>query len=240
MDEEQPEVPIFSIPNLDTTSLRIEPNFHFETAKPSDTVDYPVPSETVVRAPDDALEEIAEDMVDVVRRLGKLERLAQETASMVTSMRDSFAEQSSYQYRLVEALRRDLESERRGLALRSLFEATAGALDQLEMVGKGFDPVQHQEAYGQVAAAVATLSNLIQSLGFTRFLPQVGEAFDPARMQCLGYTPGEPGMVLQVLRPGYLAGGTLVRPSGVLIADPEIQRAAEAYSSGGEVEQCTK
>ncbi len=175
----------------------------------------------------DALEEIAEDMEDVIQRLGRLEQQTQETASAVAALRDVIAEHSSYQHRLVESVRSDLSEGRKGLALRSVFDPAAGALDQLEAIRKGFDPQKEQAVYGQVSAATSTLSNLLQSLGFTRFVPELGDPFDPTRMQCLGYAQGKPGVVLQVLRPGYLAGETLVRPSGVLIADPE-PRAADS------------
>jgi molecular chaperone GrpE (heat shock protein) len=137
-------------------------------------------------------------------------------------------------------VRNDLAESRKGLALRSVFDPTALALDQLEAIRRGFDPEKEQAIYGQVSAATSTLSNLLQSFGFTRFAPDLGAPFDPARMQCLGYAQGQPGVVLQVLRPGYLAGEMLVRPAGVLIADPERKADARTASKEGEEESCTK
>lgn len=237
MDDEQPGIPPFPVPDLDIAGLRIDPRIYFAKAA------QPPAPKTVPAGPappDDALEEIAEDMEDVIQRLGRLERQSQETASAVASLRDTVAEHSSYQYRLVESVRSDLAESRKGLALRSVFDPTALALDQLEAVRKGFDPEKEQAIYGQVSAATSTLSNLLQSFGFTRFAPDMGTPFDPARMQCLGYAQGQPGVVLQVLQPGYMAGEMLVRPAGVLIADPERKADARPTSRESEEESCTK
>ena len=237
MDDERPGIPPFPVPDLDLAGLRIDPRINFAKA-----VQPPAPEAAPARPapPDDALEEIAEDMEDVIQRLGRLERQSQETALAVTALRDIVAEHSSYQYRLVESVRNDLADSRKGLALRSVFDPTALALDQLEAILKGFDPEKEQAIYGQVSAATSTLSNLLQSFGFTRVAPDVGAPFDPARMQCLGYAQGQPGVVLQVLRPGYLAGEILIRPSGVLIADPEPKADASPASQEGKEESCTK
>jgi molecular chaperone GrpE (heat shock protein) len=218
MDNDKPRVPVFPVPDLDINSLRLEPCPDFGlTPKPAAPEAAPAK-----QAPaSDAIEEIAEDMVDIVQRLGKLERQMQESSASLASLHDVFAEHSSYQYKLVESVRRDLAGDRKALTLRALFDPAALALDQLEVIRKGFDPEKDQAVYGQVSAAAATLDNLLQSLGFTRFVPQPGDSFDPSRMQCLGYASGEIGVVLKVLRPGYLAGDSLVRPAGVLIADPE-------------------
>jgi len=216
MKDEKTEAPAFPIPEIDIASLKIEPRFDFQQERAAgDSASTKAPGSP------DALEEIAEDMVDVVQRLGRLERQAQETTASVAALQTSFAEHSSYQYKLGESLRRDLVGDRKGLALRAVFDPAAAALDQLEAICKGFDPERDRAAFGQVSAAVATLENLLQSLGFSRFAPQTGEAFDPARMQCLGYVEGDPGVVQQVLRRGYLAGDILVRAAGVLIANPD-------------------
>lgn len=220
MDVEQPDVPIFPVPELEINNSQIEPRLDLAKG-PERPVPEPTGGKLGSRAHAHTLEEIAEDLQDVILGMSRLEQQMQGTAAAVTVLQSAVAEHSSYQLRLVESLRSDLSGDRRGLALRSVFEPAAVALDQLEAVGKGFDPEKDQALYGQVAAAAATLSNLLQSLGFTRFAPDLGDRFDPTRMQCLGYAEGEPGVVLQVLRPGYFAGQILMRASGVLIADPE-------------------
>jgi hypothetical protein len=235
MDDEQSSIPLFPVPDLDLAALRIDPHIDFAKAQPSAETAAGRPA-----SPDDALEEIAEDMEDVVQRLGRLERQGQETVSAVTALRDVVGEHSSYLYRLVESVRNDLVENRKGLALRSVFEPMALALDQFEAIRKGFDPEHEQAAYGQVSAAMSTVSNLLQSFGFTRFAPAPGVPFDAARMQCLGYAPGQPGVVLQVLRPGYTMGETLARPAGVLIANPERKADAGPASNEGEEESCTE
>jgi len=218
MENEKTPGAAFPLPDFSVENLKIEPRFDFGQAAEAAAAQ---PASTKASATRDAIEEIAEDMVDLAHRLGKLERYAQETTAAITAMQNAFAEHSSYQSKLVESLRRELAGDRKGLALRSVFDPTASALDQLEAIRRGFHPEREQAAFGQVSAAVAALDNLLLALGFSRFTPQIGDPFDPSRMQCLGYVPGEIGVVLQILRKGYLAGDVLARPAGVLIADPE-------------------
>jgi molecular chaperone GrpE (heat shock protein) len=75
---------------------------------------------------------------------------------------------------------------------------------------------------------IGTLANLLQAIGYVRFEVNPGEPFDPSRMQCLGYRQGKTGVVLEVLQPGYAAAGSVVRPAGVLIADPALKAVVDS------------
>ena len=122
MKDEKPKVPAFSVPSIDIESLKIEPRFDFRQEAATEGL---VPPKAPPSA--DALEEIAEDMEDVVHRLGRLERQAQETTALVTALQTTFAEHSSYQYKLLESLRRDVAGDRKGLAIRVVLDPTAAA-----------------------------------------------------------------------------------------------------------------
>jgi molecular chaperone GrpE len=61
--------------------------------------------------------------------------------------------------------------------------------------------------------------SLLARLGFHRF-DDVGKPFDPTRHEAVGVLDGEgePGTVLAVVRPGYDAPGTILRPAGVIVS----------------------
>jgi molecular chaperone GrpE len=61
--------------------------------------------------------------------------------------------------------------------------------------------------------------SLLARLGFHRF-DDIGKPFDPTRHEAVGVLDGEgePGTVLAVVRPGYDAPGTVLRPAGVIVS----------------------
>jgi molecular chaperone GrpE len=122
--------------------------------------------------------------------------------------------------RALEAMHRDLVGERRALATRTVFEAVAAALDSLGTMRDGLEGERDRRMHTQLRAVIGTLTNVLQELGFSQFDAKVGEPFDPARMESLGYADGERGVVLATVRPGYRADDAVVRAAGVLIADP--------------------
>ncbi|HEX6862888.1 MAG TPA: nucleotide exchange factor GrpE, partial [Thermoanaerobaculia bacterium] len=85
---------------------------------------------------------------------------------------------------------------------------------------RSLDPGADGQLFAQVNGVVSALAGLLQGLGFHELVPEVGEPFDPATMECVGYAPGRPGVVLAGVHPGYRAHDVIVRPAGVLIADP--------------------
>jgi len=158
------------------------------------------------------LQELVEDMLHVLERLTSIERQVQD------------------QVRATEAIRSELESSGSALTSRHIFEAMAPTIDSLRALALGLDAAAQPVAYGQVTSAAAVLNILMQTLGFQRYEVTPGEAFDPRRMECVGYAEGGQRIVLQAVRPGYVAGETVVRPAGVLIADPT--RAGHSSNSG--------
>ncbi|HXA33968.1 MAG TPA: nucleotide exchange factor GrpE [Acidimicrobiales bacterium] len=61
--------------------------------------------------------------------------------------------------------------------------------------------------------------SLLARLGFHRF-DDIGKPFDPTRHEAVGVLDGEgePGTVLAVVRPGYDAPGSVLRPAGVIVS----------------------
>lgn len=170
----------------------------------------------------DPLDELAEDMLQVLQQLGAVERQVRETAAGVADLRRAVHEGTAQQNRAIENVRAEVVGERRGMALRMVFEPVVSALESIELFARGLDPARDQAAFAQITAVAATLANLLLALGFERFDVARGDAFDPHRMQCFGYAAGPPGVVLDILQPGYATGGVVVRPARVLIADPSL------------------
>jgi molecular chaperone GrpE (heat shock protein) len=153
------------------------------------------------------LEELADDMLRLRERLDRLD----------ASLRESVAGLA----RSVSAIHRDLLSERRALAARHAFDAVLPVLDSLRLMRSGLQSAgTGGDIRAQLTGVILALTQLLQGLGFAEFEAQVGEKFDPARMQCAGYAKGEVGVVLAAVQPGYRAHDIVVRPAGVLIADP--------------------
>jgi molecular chaperone GrpE len=95
-------------------------------------------------------------------------------------------------------------------------------LDHLELA------LRHAEAdpaaiVSGVEAVLAQALGVLADLGVTR-VDGVGEAFDPARHEAAAVVAdadAEPGTVVGVLRPGYLAGDRVLRPAAVAVAQGE-------------------
>jgi molecular chaperone GrpE (heat shock protein) len=175
------------------------------SAASPDRVDHPDPG--------DQLRVLADSIARLEERQAGLERRVEEA---VAAIKESGATAA----RALGAMQRDLVGERRGLATRVVFEAVVAALDSLAAMRDGLDGERDGRMLTQIRAVHGTLTNVLQALGFSRFEAEVGEPFDPARMEPLGYAEGARGVVLAAVRPGYLAENAVVRAAGVLIADP--------------------
>ena len=167
----------------------------------------------------ESLHELADDMLDLMQRLSTTERLLQDASAASDRLASVVESHAARQARAVEQLRDELVGAHRGLIVRGLFNSMATALDSLEILTRASES-DGQPVGTQLQATCATIRNLMQAIGFTRFDATVGARFDPERMQCFGYAEGPAGIVVQAIQPGYTAGDVVVRPAGVLIANP--------------------
>lgn len=110
----------------------------------------------------------------------------------------------------------DARAEGAGEVLRSLVDvADAAGRGVAAIAGRHDDPV----AEGLTALA-EQIDAVMRRHGVER-IGTVGEPFDPARHEAVGVqaVPGLPdGAVAAVARPGYAAGGRLLRPAEVVVA----------------------
>jgi molecular chaperone GrpE (heat shock protein) len=120
----------------------------------------------------------------------------------------------------VNALRTDLLGERKALSALGVFNGVVPRLDSLYAMRTALEGEPESSIYRQVDALIDSLTMMLRGLGFVDFTVAVGEPFDPVRMECSGYAQGQIGVVLEVTRMGYRVQTGVVRPVGVLIADP--------------------
>lgn len=165
------------------------------------------------------LQELAEDMVDLLRRVVGLEAAQAGLAAQFGQLNQTLEKGLFLQAREVDTLRRELIGQQRGLLALHILEVIAPALDRLRIMRRALNPRRDQRMIGQLEPTIEILNQAIRSLGFVAFEPQVGEPFDPQRMAVAGNAKGAPGVVLGVERPGYLVQESVVRPAGVVVAE---------------------
>lgn len=163
------------------------------------------------------LEEIAEDMLHLLEGVRSLE---QSQASLLARLEESIHAQRETA-REVRRVREELLAERKATAVLSLFTSLVQRMDSVRGMLKELDPREDSRTIEQLTAIDDILALMLRGLGFDEFHPERGDAFDPHRMECVGYALGDPDVVLEVVQAGYEAGGAIARPAHVRIADPE-------------------
>lgn len=224
---EQNTAPPQDEPSIDMESLNRVLSMNFERE----------PAVTPVRQPPADLsdgtaglsEEIAEDMLELLRRVTNIERaqsdLSLRLEQIETTLRDTARQYASE----VEKLRRELLGERKALSALSVFNAVVPMLDSLRVMRAHLNKSKQAPVHQQLDALIQALSTTLRSLGFVEFEAIKNEPFDPARMECLGFASGRPGIVLNAIRPGYRVQEVVARPAGVMLSDPA--NAAKARST---------
>ena len=184
-----------------------------------DDNDLPV-NRTLAPAAPSAIDEIAEDMLHLLERVAALEQSNAEQAGRIDHVAQLVRETHVNLGRSIDTLRRDLLEERKALVNRAAVEAVTSGIVPLRIMLRSLNPEADARLLGQLGAVLGSLGGVLQTLGVREFEPAVGDLFDPAHMECIGYAEGTRGTVLEVCSPGYFAGDAVVRPAGVLIGDP--------------------
>lgn len=165
----------------------------------------------------EAIEEIAEDTLHLMERVGTVDARLSGLAEQVGRIAHLLEERLTADARAVDQLRRDLLGERRAQSARHSFDTVVPAIDALDAMRGGLDPAADERTRVQLAGVLGVLRGLLQRLGFVEFVAEPGQAFDPARMQCLGEADGPAGRVVATVQAGYLAHDAVARPAGVLV-----------------------
>ena len=163
------------------------------------------------------LSEVAEDTLELLKGVRALETALEDVRERLARVEQAALDISRVFAGELASLRQDLLGERKALAALSVFNGMAPVLDSLGAMRDGLASRKQLRTYRQVDAILETLSMMLRELGFSEFEAERGEPFDPRRMQCLDYGEGTPDTVAATARPGYQAGGVVVRPVGVVL-----------------------
>lgn len=217
------QIPVPELPGFDPSKLQQHLDAESRSSTPSTRSD--------TRAIKDMLEEVADDLLPIMENLKALQLAMQHLNARLDKLEQAQQAGSFQIGKDLDSIRRELLSERKAFATRNTFNALLPTLDSLQQMHRGLEDGENESMRAQVYGIVTTLRNLVQGLGFAEFKPAPGAAFDPTCMECDGYAEGAPGVVLHVKRVGYRAGDALVRPAGVLIANPRSQNNQELPGS---------
>ena len=105
---------------------------------------------------------------------------------------------------------------------KSLAEKLIPIVDDLTMAVKSREDIKFDEQTKSWAnGVVEILSNLEKSLeeiGLRKFVPEKNSKFDPSNHEALSVIEGEiPGVIYDVIQPGYILDDTVIRPSRVVV-----------------------
>lgn len=177
---------------------------------------------------DAPFEEIAEDLVDVLERLHRVEAGQRDIVRRIDALDDLLRTTSKDQRRDLREFRREASGESRAMSALHVFRAVIPFVDQLEEMLPHLDSDEDSTTIAQLKAVRAALQNTLRDLGFTTFTPEVGAPFAPGSMECIGLPTDQDTTVKAVHRVGYSAGETVVRVATVSVGEaPSQQREVE-------------
>ena len=105
---------------------------------------------------------------------------------------------------------------------KSLAEKLIPIVDDLTMAVKSKENINFdQKGNSWAMGVVEMLNNLEKSLmdiGLKKYVPEKGSKFNPAVHEALSVIQGEvPGVIFDVVQPGYILDETVIRPSRVVV-----------------------
>ncbi len=105
---------------------------------------------------------------------------------------------------------------------KSLAEKLIPIVDDLTMAIKSKEGMEfNQNTLAWANGVVGILNNLEKSLeeiGLKKYIPQKGSKFDPQLQEAITVIEDKiPGLIFDVIQPGYLLDDTVIRPSRVVV-----------------------
>lgn len=169
------------------------------------------------------LEELAEDLFAIRQRLQDIDANQHRELEASTRLESAWTDSARRISREIDTMRRELLDQRGAAANRSMFNAVIPWIDILTTLQSGLRPSRDAQTRKYLEAAADAMRMQLLSLGFVQFTVDSGAPFDASRMECTGYATGPRGQALAQTRPGYHDAAGVVRPAGVLIADPRAE-----------------
>ena len=167
------------------------------------------------------MEELAEDMLHVIEAQSslntRLNALEEQMSHISNSMEHYF--KSSYQE--IDKIRNDLISERKAFIGSSTFNALLPAIESIRLSMDNLNREGDVRLAKQLSGVSDLLRMVLQSIGYKAFDVKAGEEYNSIRMECVGWEPGDPGIVIRMERQGFMAGEQIAKPAQVIIGAEE-------------------
>lgn len=144
----------------------------------------------------------------------------QETQAEVEKLRDAALRAQAEAENTRRRASRDVENAHR-FALEKFAGELLAVLDSLEKAVEAAAQAEGAQAIGEgVELSLKLFLSVLEKHGVTRIDP-TGEPFDPQVHEAMTMVPSreaEPNSVLEVLQPGYLLNGRVIRAAKVVVA----------------------
>lgn len=170
---------------------------------------------------EELLDEAVEDILHLMERMSRMEEKINAIQAILSGFQQSVHEGFRNYALELERMKEELLSERKAFIGRSTFHSIIPAIESLQITRSALDGEKDQVFYAQVTAVMDLLENILRGIGYIPYAVEPGESFDPAFMECLGYSHGETGKVIRMERSGYKSGNRVVKPCGVIIGKEE-------------------
>jgi molecular chaperone GrpE (heat shock protein) len=164
------------------------------------------------------LEELADDMLTLMRRLRELEAGQQKLLERLDQFVEQQAASQRNAAREVDTLRRDLIGERRHLATTELIQEMMPLIDRMSAMRDHLDPERDERMRTQLGGVVDALGACLRRLGGQEFFVDSGTAFDQFQMDANEQWLGASSVVEVTLKPGMRVGQIVLRRALVKLA----------------------
>jgi molecular chaperone GrpE (heat shock protein) len=164
------------------------------------------------------LEELADDMLTLMRRLRELEAGQQKLLERLDQFVEQQAASQRNTAREVDTLRRDLIGERRHLATTELIQELMPLIERMSAMRDHLDPERDERMRTQLGGVVDALGAGLRRLGGQEFFVDSGTAFDQFQMDTFDQWVGPDSVVEVTLKPGMRVGQIVLRRALVKLA----------------------
>ena len=160
------------------------------------------------------IEELKNSIEELALTIDKVE---DEKLEIVNQLKRALADYQNLEANTQKRLTLLYMQSRKGLA-----EKLIPIVDDLTMAVRSKEEIKFdQQSESWANGVVEILSNLEKSLeeiGLKKYLPEKGSKFEPNIHEALSVIEGEvPGVIYDVLQPGYILDDTVIRPSRVVV-----------------------
>ena len=105
---------------------------------------------------------------------------------------------------------------------KSLAEKLMPIVDDMSMAVKAKENIEFNEKSESWASGVIellrNLEKSLEEIGLKKYIPEKGSKFDPSLHEALTVVEGKiPGIIYDVIQPGYLLDDVVIRPSRVVV-----------------------